>query len=195
MLGGKIGKRFHHLGIQRSDDHVTLSSLGVTEKSIDIRIFRHVPCTDIRRDIVGTQRVTRHQDTAIVLQHALAVTIDLMKGQHDTHPDGTLTHIDIRRLRGSDGLLAACRRLIVLRSLRLTLWPWDIDIVSFLQFITWRVHLRVGSNQFLNSDAIHTGDSEDGLLPLYLMLLTELRLLGESCLRGKNQQERQCHIS
>ena len=80
-------------------------------------------------EAAGQRDVRHHLDIAgMVGIGPLAVTIDLMKGQHDTHPDGTLTHIDIRRLRRSDGLLAACRRLIVLRSLRLTLWPWDIDI-------------------------------------------------------------------
>ena len=168
----------HLLGVKRTEDDVALLGTFLQKCLTDISIDVHVPGTDIGRDTLFLQVVTRHENTAVELHHATTVTIYIMQGQHDTHTDSPCLDVGGVFLLDRDSLSRLGCRIR------------NEDIIALAEFIVRIKHLRIGLTQFLLCQAVFLGDSVDGFLLLYLVhLLPGLALLSTGFHPAQKQEK------
>ena len=132
----------------------------------------------ISRNANGSQTVACHEHTTIVFQHSLAIGSLIVQRQHHSHPDFALTQVLVRRSNWLAGLTSrsSLTRLTILR------WEGNLNIIALLELVSRGIHLWIGLNQFVNSNAVFTGYSKDGLLTLYLMQFLIVLHLRQGCL-------------
>ena len=166
VLLGEVAQVLHLLGVQRTDDEVAVSSGRVFQRLADIAVLSHIPRPYAGRHAGSPQAVAGHQHTTVILQHALAVAVLRVQGQHDTHANLALAHVHLGRLGCHCRRCRGCSRC-------LPLGVGNVDHGAFLELIARCVHLGVGVDEFLYGQPVFAGYAEDGLLALYLMAFLE----------------------
>ena len=99
----------------------------------------------VYRDAEFLNTVARHQHTAIVFYHSLAVAINVVQWQHHSQSDRTLTYV-VGLILYSFALLGSYYLECRIRNLQHG---------SFLQRVARLTHLRVGLHQLFYRDVIH----------------------------------------
>ena len=154
--------------------------MGLSQRLLDVAIFRNVPRTDVCRDTVGLQTVASHQHATVVLHHTLAVASIVVQGQHHADAYGALTHVFslCGRLRGHLWCLECCAG----HTFRLlSAGIGYLDIVTLLQLVARGVHLWVGLDELVDGQTVLAGYAKDGLLALHLVQLLVVLHLCQCC--------------
>lgn len=81
---GKVTQGLHLLGIQGTDNQVAVCGVFIQQRDADVGTFSNIPGAYVGGDALSTQTVTGHEHATVVLNHALAVTVFIVQGQHDT---------------------------------------------------------------------------------------------------------------
>ena len=194
MLAGESTQRFYLFAVKRTNNQVAVGSMGIGQNAFYVSVFRNVPCPDVCRDAVCLQAVASHQHAAIELHHALAVTILVVQGQHDSDANLPVAnvrslHVGLRRQLWRQGSSRGSGRLGISRRIG------NLDVVALFQLIARAVHLRIGIDEFLNGDSIFTGDAKNGLLAFHLVQLFEILHLCNYCLGDEAEHRQEQKIS